>query len=134
MFGQYMRPVPSASGEKVNWVNYKTGIKGIFFKMNVDNNQALVSIEISPNERSLQQRYFEMFLNFKKAFEKVAGKDWDMRSVFITEQGAEISRISAELNGVNIFRESDWPEIISFLKKSIIALDAFWSEFGPAFE
>ena len=35
-FGQYMKPVPSASGSTVNWTNYKTGVKNIFFKMDVD--------------------------------------------------------------------------------------------------
>ena len=24
-FGQYMKPVPTEDGEKVNWINYKTG-------------------------------------------------------------------------------------------------------------
>lgn len=28
-FGQYMKPVPSAEGTKVNWPNYKTGVKQI---------------------------------------------------------------------------------------------------------
>ena len=134
MFGQYMRPVPSASGEKVNWINYKTGIKGIFFKTNADNNQAVVSIEISLPDKVLQQHYFQQFLNFKKAFEQAAGKDWEMKPSFITEHGTDISRISTELNNVNIFRETDWPEIISFLKKNMMALDVFWSEFGAAFE
>ena len=32
-FGTYMKPVPSAEGEKVNWLNYKTGEKDVFFKM-----------------------------------------------------------------------------------------------------
>ena len=133
-FGRYMQPVPPASGEKVNWVNYKTGVKGISFKMNADNNQAFIAVEISLPDKILQQRYFEIFRNFKKAFEQIAGGDWDMKEAFITESGHVISRVSTELNGINIFRETDWPEIISFLKKNIIALDGFWEEYKPAFD
>ncbi len=29
-FGLYMRPIPSAEGDKINWINYKTGEKDIF--------------------------------------------------------------------------------------------------------
>ncbi len=133
-FGKYLSPVPSASGEKVNWINYKTGVKGISFKMNADNNQAMVAVEIFVADKALQQQYFDLFISFKKQFEKAAGKDWAMRSQFTTEEGKDIARISTELNNINIFRESDWPAVISFLKQHIIALDAFWDEFKPAFE
>ena len=39
-FGLYMNPVLSSEGEKINWVNYKTGEKGIRFKMHADNRSA----------------------------------------------------------------------------------------------
>lgn len=35
-FGQYMSPVLSAEGGKINWLNYKTGIKHLHFKMDAD--------------------------------------------------------------------------------------------------
>ncbi|WP_442587339.1 DUF4268 domain-containing protein [Pedobacter sp. AW31-3R] len=35
-FGQYITPHPSAEGIKINWVNYKTGIKYLHFKMHAD--------------------------------------------------------------------------------------------------
>ena len=46
-FGQYMKPVPGASGMPVNWINYKTGIRHIHFKMDADNTKAVIAIEIS---------------------------------------------------------------------------------------
>jgi hypothetical protein len=33
VFGQYMSPILSAAGEKISWINYKTGVKGVQFKM-----------------------------------------------------------------------------------------------------
>jgi hypothetical protein len=133
-FGQYMLPVPSADGGKINWINYKTGIKGISFKMNADNNRAYVAIEISHADNEMQQKYFEIFRNFKKPFIAIAGKDWDTREHYTKEDGKDIARIWVELNNINIFRETDWPAIISFLKQHIMALDVFWSEYKPAFE
>ena len=43
-FGRYMMLVQSAGIEKVNWVNYKTGIKGVFFKMDVGISEAVIAI------------------------------------------------------------------------------------------
>ncbi|MGZ8552516.1 MAG: DUF4268 domain-containing protein, partial [Chitinophagaceae bacterium] len=45
-FGQYMRPLPGADGETVNWLNYKTGIKDLYFRMDADSKQATIAIEL----------------------------------------------------------------------------------------
>ncbi len=72
-FGMYMAPVPSATLEKVNWVNYKTGIKGISFKMDADKDTASVIIEIFLKDTMLQHQYFEIFNSFANAFKKRCG-------------------------------------------------------------
>src|SRR4051812_20016233 len=110
-FGQYMVPVPSAAGEKINWVNYKTGVKAVSFRMNADNNKAFVAIEIYSSDPVLQKQYFDLFISLKKSFEKIAGKNFDYKESFITETGKTIGSIRAELNNINIFRENEWPEI-----------------------
>ena len=46
IFGQYMKPVPGAGGEAVNWLNYKTGVRSVFFRMDADKQNAHVGIEI----------------------------------------------------------------------------------------
>ena len=132
-FGMYMSPVPSATLEKVNWVNYKTGIKGIFFKMDVDNETASVVVEIFLKNTMLQHRYFEIFNSFANQFKTIAGEDWSFYHNAVFDKGA-VSLMKVELNNVNVFREDQWPTIISFLKQYIIELDAFWAAYKPAFE
>ncbi len=133
-FGKYMQPVPSASGEKVNWINYKTGIKGIYVRMNADNDNAYVAIEFSLGDKELQLKYFNCFLGLKKHFYNIAGVNWNFNKNYTTNDGKSLSIVITQLNGIKIFRESDWPAIISFLKKNMIALDLFWNDFKPAFE
>lgn len=133
-FGKYMQPVPSASGEKVNWVNYKTGIKGISFKLNADNIKATFAIEISLVDKDLQHQYFDIFANVKNQFAARGFVDWQMDKYFVSEYEKEISMIFAELKNINIYRETDWPAIIAFLKEHAIALDIFWNEYKVAFE
>jgi hypothetical protein len=133
-FGKYMQPAPSASGEKVNWINYKTGIKGIYFKMDANKDFAYVSIEIFLPDKKLEDLYYQTFRTFTKQFEEVVGVGWEMNKGFLTNDHKYVSIIYTELQNVNIFKESDWPSIIGFLKKNIIALDAFWDAYKPAFE
>jgi uncharacterized circularly permuted ATP-grasp superfamily protein len=49
-------------------------------------------------------------------------------------EGRLISRIQKMNPLPNVMDKNTWPEIISFLKPRIIALDAFWTNIKPAFE
>ena len=133
-FGMYMSPVPSATLEKVNWVNYKTGIKGISFKMDADKKSAFVAIEIFLKDTMLQHQYFEIFNSFANRLKEIAGNNFQFdRNCFVDQKG-NISKIGVVLKNINIFKQDDWPTIIAFLKQHIIGLDAFWAEYKPAFE
>jgi hypothetical protein len=125
-FGQYMRPLPGASGETVNWLNYKTGIQHIYFRMDVTNKEAAVSIELKHPDPTDQDVYFEKLQQVRNILEETVGEKWQWLPHQTDEDGAIVSRITTTLPGVNIFSEADWPAIISFLKPRILALDEFW--------
>ncbi len=55
--GQYLAPIPSAEGQKVNWVNYKTGIKHVYFRMQADHKKASISIEITHPDVGVQELF-----------------------------------------------------------------------------
>lgn len=133
-FGQYMSPVLSAEGERVSWVNYKTGEKSIHFCMEADNKKATVSIEIAHKDKDIQQLYFEQFQELKNVFLVTAGANWIWRLHATDEHGAVLSKIYTEMEGVSVFKKEDWPKLISFFKQNIVALDAFWSEVKYRFE
>ncbi len=133
-FGQYMRPVKNAEGEFINWINYKTGIKHIFFRMDAVRDNASIGIEITHAVREQRLAVYEQFLLFKNLLAKEMNEEWIWQEDFIDEFQKHISRISISLHGVNILHRHDWPLIISFLKPRIIALDAFWSLIKDQFE
>jgi len=132
--GKYMSPVLSAEGEKINWVNYKTGEKHLSFRMHADNKKASIGIEITHKDTGIQQIYFEQLLQFRHLFAEAVGEEWNWQLHKIDEQGRTISHIYIEKSGVSIYQNKDWPELISFLKPRIIALDAFWSSVRYTFE
>ena len=132
-FGQYMKPVPSASGQPVNWINYKTGIRHIHFKMDADNNKAVIAIELSHPNPSERLFCYQQFVALKKILESAATFNWQWNEIIETGHKT-ISSISQQLDKVNILNQAHWPAIISFLKPRIIALDAFWDMVRDGFE
>lgn len=133
-FGQYMKPVPSAQGYRINWQNYKTGVKDVYFRMKTERDFISISIEICHKDDELQQLYFEQFAEFRKLLEAELKEPWDWQLHQFDDLGKVVSRIQKVKIGLNIFDQNDWPAIISFLKPRIIALDAFWANIKPAFE
>jgi hypothetical protein len=133
-FGQYMALSQSAEGQKINWINYKTGIKHLHFKMQVDNHAAYIAIEISHPDAGIQELVFEQFKEFKNLLKSSLNEDWEWELHVQNENYKTISRIYTSLPGVSIFKKEDWPALISFFKPRIIALDEFWSGAQYSFE
>ncbi len=133
-FGKYMSPVLSAEGEKINWINYKTGIKHLSFKMNATHEFAYIGIEISHKDPLLALAIYDQFKVLRGELEEVLGEKWEWQDEYENEHYQRLSTISRQQTPSNIFKETDWPEIISFLKPRIIQLDRFWSDYKMIFE
>ncbi|SEA46196.1 DUF4268 domain-containing protein [Pedobacter hartonius] len=132
-FGQYIAPHPSAEGQKINWINYKTGIRHLHFKMQADSRSASIVIEISHPDSGIQELIFEQFRSFRNILKEKLNEDWEWQLHIADENHRTVSRISKTLSAVSIFREEDWPALISFFKLRIIALDEFWSDANYSF-
>jgi hypothetical protein len=133
-FGQYMAPQLSAEGERVNWINYKTGAKDIFVRMEADTQRAAIGIELTHADVELQQLYFEQFVQFKALLHGHVGENWTWQLHGQNDLGKTLSRIFTACTGVNVMERDDWPKLISFFKPRLIALDAFWCDVKYAFE
>lgn len=129
-FGQYMKPVPPASGEKVNWSNYKTGIPNIAFRMEAEKGYASVAIELTHGVAAIREQQFNQFMQLKSLLQE----EWIWNKQVSDQDGRTISRIHARIDGVSVMNSADWPAIISFLKQHMIALDHFWNEVKFGFE
>lgn len=129
-----MKPIPSADGLAVNWVNYKTGVKHISFKMNAEQQKTTIAIEITHPDAEVRKRYFEQFIAFKLLLDEALGEEWDWNIHAISDFGLPFGQIIKTLPGISIYSPQNWPALISFLKPRIMALDEFWSNVKPVFE
>ncbi|PST83212.1 DUF4268 domain-containing protein [Pedobacter yulinensis] len=133
-FGQYMALHPSAEGEKVGWINYKTGIKHLYFKMDAGSHHASIAIEMAHPDAGIRALMYEQFLPFRTLLHGMLGEEWDWSSEHQDAFGKTSARIGTELGGVSVFNRSDWPALISFFKPRMLVLDAFWTDAQYSFE
>jgi hypothetical protein len=131
--GRYMSPVPSAEGVKINWVNYHTRIKDVYFRMDAGPKSAAISISLEHRDPGIQELFFEQFLQFKPMLHEVLGEEWEWQ-LHVNVDGKVISRIYKEITGFSVFNKEQWPELISFFKPRMIALDIFWEDAKYSFE
>ncbi len=101
--------------------------------MDADHQSAFVAIELSQPDEDIRELMFLQFQALKHLLEAHTGETWTWEPVF-EDQGRVVSRIGTTISGLNIFRQEDWPGLISFLKPRILALDQFWSEAQYGFE
>jgi hypothetical protein len=128
-FGQYMQPVPAAGGGKVNWVNYRTGEKDLYFRMQADQRTAAIAIIIAHKDAEARLSFYEKLQPLREELHGFLEEEWQWESDATDEHGRPICRIYTETGDVNIMDRTQWPALISFFKPRIIALDAFWETY-----
>jgi hypothetical protein len=133
VFGKYMSPILSAEGLKVNWVNYHTSIKDIYFRMDAGPGSAMISISLEHNDAGIRTLYFEQFEAFRLILHDTLEEEWVWQQD-VSVNGKVISRIYRELPDVSVFNKDHWPDQISFFKPRIIALDNFWENAKYTFQ
>ena len=133
-FGQYMAPVPSASGEKINWINYKTTVRFFRFTVQPQMGNVIIAIELSNPDEILQAAEFEQLSDLKQEFSELCGTDWLWEKLKTNNQGKTFSSVSSTIVNVDILKDEDWPLIISFLKQRLVSLDDFWNNYNYIFQ
>ena len=126
-YGQYMSVILSADYQRVNWVNYKTGVKHLYFRMDVSNKSGYIAIEITHPDEGIRQLMFEQFEELKTVFQDIVQEDWEWDPVYFDAYERPIARIGLPIEKVSVFNKEHWPTLISFFKPRMIALDEFWS-------
>jgi len=133
-FGKYISPQKSADGLRINWINYKTGIKHVSIKLDSDSKMASISFQITHPDLEMQKLFFSQFEVYKTVLHNTLGEEWEWHKCVTSDDGRVYSQIIKSLCPANIFDKNDWPSLISFLKPRMIAVDEFWSLAKYAFE
>lgn len=128
-----MEKMRNPHGSKVNWMNYNTGIRHLYFRMEADEKGARLCIDLQFPDASIRSLYYEQFLEFQQVLNtKFKELQWHLE--WKHWNGKQISRITTELGACDLRNESDWDKMHLFLKLNFAKLDQFWDEFGAVFK
>lgn len=134
VFGRYMNPIPSSEGLSINWVNYHTRVKDVYFRMDAGPKAASIAITLEHRDAGIRELYFEQFLELKQLLHGTLEESWSWEHHVEMPDGRIISQIIQLLPDVSVFNKEQWGDIISFFKPRIIALDSFWENARYSFE
>ena len=124
--GHYMAPIPNAHGHHINWINYHTGIKHIYCRIDVERTHASIGIELTHPFSSDRMQCFATWLQLQNMWHRHVGETWHWQAEAETDGQKIISRISHSIQNVTFLSKTDWPHLISFFKPRLIAFDDFW--------
>lgn len=132
-FNDMMSGVRSSEGRKVNWVNYDSGIKDVFIRMEADEEGCRLCIDIQHKDKEMRELYFETFRTYVNILKDALGElNWEKEHRL--PSGFFGSRISAEMTGYSIHNEIDWNPMHRFMKQKCIRLDEIWGTLRDVLE
>ena len=132
-FGKYMQKQIPTSGRKLNWINYKTGVKDLYLRMNIDNKKAIFSLDFQHKDEGIRALFYEQFEELRRVFHETMNHEFVWEAETFNDQGVSISRVYTEIIGVNKFKKDDWHMAFEFFEKHLVPFDEFWAEFKEIF-
>jgi hypothetical protein len=132
-FGLYMKKYNQDFG-RIKWVNYRTNVKDIYFRLDITNKKASVSIELQQKDDGIRELMFDQFKELKVVLEDNVKGDLVWNAVAFNRFNSPICSISEELNNVSIYSRDDWPQVFQFFEKRMLGLHSFWDEFQEIFK
>ena len=131
-FGIYMRKHNREFG-KVHWVNYKTNIKDLYFRLDFDSKKAVFAIDLQHTDDGIRDLFYEQFTELKVVLTDAIGEGLIWEKVMFNQHQKPISRLYIELDNVNLYKKEDWQQVFEFFEKRIVGLHRFWVDFNEIF-
>ena len=133
-FGKFMKRHKSADFSKVNWMNYKTGAKDLYFRLEADKRTAKICVDLQMEDAGIREIYYAQFKEVQGVFHDLTGIEWDWNENFTNEYNVTLSRLSISIDKVNMYNKDNWQTIFEFYEKYLIGMDEFWVEFKDLFK
>ena len=132
-FGLYMKKYNADFG-RIKWVNYRTNVKDIYFRLSITNKQASIAIELQHKDDGIRELMFDQFKELKVILEDNVNGELIWNGVTFNRFNQPISSISEELTNVSKYNRDDWQATFQFFEKRIVGFHTFWVEFQEIFK
>ena len=128
-FTQHMSSHKIGGGGGKNWDAYKTGIKGLYFRI-LTQPKVTLAIDLQFKDESIRELVYDQFCELRLLLASEWNEEplYEKNTVYIS--GEPLSRISVSLDSVYFYNQEEWPEILEWLEHKLVGLDSFWDTTG----
>ena len=131
-FNQFVRHMSrhhSKGGGGGRWESYKTGVKGLYFRM-LTAPVVGMAIDIQQKDPEIRALLYDQFVELRRLLEAEWGDGVNYEQSHYLESGLEVSRISITLENAYFYDKDQWTEILNWFETNLLGLDAFWDTAG----
>lgn len=132
-FEDFSKKRRTANNRKINWAQYKSGIKDIYFRLDFTTKEAFLAVDLQMRDVEIRELVWEQFMETETLLRNYVGTELALFPNYALEEGFEIHRMTWTISNVNITKKEDYPKVVQFLSEKIYGLDAFWFEFSDLF-
>ena len=125
LFTQHMSRHKSLGGGGSRWENYRTGVRGIFFRL-LTFPEVGLAIDLQFKDEEIRALFYDQFEEFKSMLNSHIGEEMMYEPRIMLDSGVPVSRIWVKLEGAYFYDKTQWPAIIDFYEAKLLALDEFW--------
>ena len=130
-FSNYTIYYSKKIGQPIEWILYKTGIKGLELKFDIEKKVVRVAIEVNCKN---EEKRFDIFVELDK-YKSIIENDFidklTWTDEFILPEGKTVSRIYTELVGVKYHNRDNWPVIFKFLAENMFKFQSNFIDIQP---
>jgi len=128
-FTQHMSSHKIVGGGGKNWDAYKTGIKGLYFRI-LTQPKVTLAIDLQFKDESIRELVYDQFCELRRLLASEWNEEplYEKNMVYIS--GEPLSRISVSLDSAYFYNQEEWPEIMEWLEHKLVGLDSFWDTTG----
>ena len=131
-FNQFVRHMSrhhSKGGGGGRWESYKTGVKGLYFRM-LTAPVVGIAIDIQQKDPETRALLYDQFVELRRLLEAEWGDGVNYEQSRYLESGLEVSRISITLENAYFYDKEQWTAILNWFEMNLLGLDAFWDTAG----
>lgn len=122
LFGSRSKPILAENYRK-HWLLYRTKITGLELKFSASRNDVQVILEINHKNEDKRLQYFEKLSEYRPIIEQDFDNTLEWELVHTRSAGNEVCRIFTKLEGVDIHKKENWPQMFEFMANNMIRLE-----------
>jgi len=130
-FSNYTIYYSKKIGQPIEWILYKTDIKGLELKFDVEKKVVRVALEINCKNEDQRFNIFVELDKYKSIIETNFAEELIWTDEFILPEGKMVSRIYTEMVGVKFHNRDNWLYIFKFMVENMFILQSNFLDIQP---